>query len=833
MAYCFQQHAIRQHEYQHAQREQWLEFLVMWRAWIVALALLLGPSADAAFWSGLTHAPSSCANGCTLPVGAGGFVIGQFQANDGTWIIRNDTYGAYIWNANTTAPNGVAGTWQQVVNSNSMPGVNGNEQGSQIWPGGIYAFQLEAKNSQIMFMVANTYIANQNPVYQTVYKSTNQGQTWAATGFTALNFQAYFGGDSGGSLTSIKTWGPKLSIDPTDATAQTVYVGTGANGLYCSLNGGTSFSQVSTASVPAATADGSGNYPGINVNISGYNHQDIFAYSYGNGVYLTTNASASNCATGSTWTLINSGSGPAIVTRADIDPNTGTYYAVDAVGNAWSYVIGTGWTEIYTASGGDDALSLAVDPCNQVGSSCAGTGNHIILDEYNGGTPSGNLNESTNGGSSWGGWTSACDPCTATNDVTWLNAFADNANGILFDRVTPKKLLTVSNRGVWTWTYSGSLSSASTAAWNSQSRGIEQLVGTRVLAATSNAPIVASWDTATFTTGFNSYPSTSYPTPLTLIAGFGLDNCSSSTGTVVANIDGSPYGSGGQDSAYTTNNGSSWTALPNVGSYIYPSGSGSGGGFVACSTPNNIIIGNTGQAPYYTTNGGTGWTQVSISGANWSHFQGFNDFGGQPVCADRGNANTFYLYIDTDGFYVSTDSGAAWTSLSSLSANNPSSAQIKCTPGESGDWWFSGGQGQGGGQSMPCGQVLLHYYNGGPPTTITNVECPYTVGFGANPGGGYPSVFMIGWVDVSGTWTYGVWRSDNASTGATPTWNLVQSFGCNSLDNPHDITGDPGVPKRAYIAFAGSGWCRINYLLNRDLDPASNDNTPAYLDKVG
>jgi hypothetical protein len=47
-----------------------------------------------------------------------------------------------------------------------------------------------------------------------------------------------------------------------------------------------------------------------------------------------------------------------------------------------------------------------------------------------------------------------------------------------------------------------------------------------------------------------------------------------------------------------------------------------------------------------------------------------------------------------------------------------------------------------------------------------------------------------------------------------------------------NIDGDPGVHGRAYVSFPGSGFAHYNYLLNRDLDPANNDNSPAFVYKV-
>jgi hypothetical protein len=46
-------------------------------------------------------------------------------------------------------------------------------------------------------------------------------------------------------------------------------------------------------------------------------------------------------------------------------------------------------------------------------------------------------------------------------------------------------------------------------------------------------------------------------------------------------------------------------------------------------------------------------------------------------------------------------------------------------------------------------------------------------------------------------------------------------FSNGSFDNATTISGDEGL--------SGSGYVRINYLLKRDLDLASNDNSPAFV----
>lgn len=760
-------------------------------AWLGAFLVFLSVPASAAFWIAQTYGPAT-ATGNILPMGAGGYITGFSISSNDAMVIRTDTYGAYVWNGSALSPVGTTGTWQQTVNANSMPGsFVSNFQA--LANTGVYEIQVAWKNSNILYMVYNVYISGQNPPYQTVYKSTNGGVTWAATTFTPLNFQSYLGSDFATATIPLKAWGPKLSIDPTDSNAQTAYVGTGANGLWVTTNGGASWSQVSTSSVPVALTDPSSNYPGYVVVMSGFTAGDVYAFSYGNGVYLNHSGS---------WSNISSG-GPTIVQHADIDPNTGTYYAIDGAGNAWSYVIGTGWTKVYNGTS-DNALTIAVDHNNA---------NHIVIGDVNG-----NLNESTNAGSSFGGWSTACTNCSSTGDVIWLSLFAANAKTLAFDSVTAKKVWGATDRGVATVTYTGSITGATNLVWGFQARGIEQLVSNNVLLNASATPYVAVWDSGTFgPLNLSAYPAApAYPDSISVVATWSLDQCTGNTANLVANADGG-YAGGGDYESYYNGSWSNFASNPPTIS----------GGSIACNDLNHILFAPQEAVPAYTTNGGANWTNISISGiSDWTGFQPNYTYGGRGVAADRGGGSTtYYLFYNTKGFYTSTNNGSTWSSLATYVSNTSKYAQIKTPIGQTGDWWFSGGQNQGADQTMPCGTALLHYYSGS-VTTITNVSCPYTVGFGYN-GGGYPAVFIVAW--VSGV--FGLYESDNASTGATPTWTLKTTYPCNSLDEVQDISGDPSIHGRWYVAFGGSGGCYGSFLLNRDIDP-TNDNSPMGLNKV-
>ena len=138
-------------------------------------------------------------------------------------------------------------------------------------------------------------------------------------------------------------YGQKMAVDPNNPNI--VYVGTPQNGLFVTTNGGQTWSRsarfrsatTTTAAIPGIT--GILFDPAIGGAVGGVT-QTIFASSYGNGVYESTNG-------GSTWTQLSGG--PTDVEYAAVS-STGAYYAVgDSNPDLWRYANGA-WTELLRQS---------------------------------------------------------------------------------------------------------------------------------------------------------------------------------------------------------------------------------------------------------------------------------------------------------------------------------------------------------------------------------------------------------------------------------------------------------------------------------------------------
>ena len=464
-------------------------------------------------------------------------------------------------------------------------------------------------------------------------------------------------------------------------------------------------------------------------------------FSYGNGAYLTTNG-------GSNWSNISKG-GPLVIPTVCFDPNTGYFYCTDGLGNAWQYTASAAspaWTEIYS---GGAAQDIACDFNNA---------NHLIITDG-----FGHLAESTNG-TIFGSFTRlpSGNPST-TGDVAWMSLFDGcNAHRICFDPTKPKTIYGTSDRGYLVTSWTGNLSRTANLGWQSQARGIEQLVANCITVAKSNTPICGVWDSGLFVlSDLAAYPpaSVSYPDTVSVQMCSSIDYASSNPSFLAALVDngGGIDGNGSDISAFSTNGGSSWTRFPSV-----PSNSGRGGTIAASTSDNMIFAPGSGNQPHYTNDGGKTWTgcPLPLGQASWSNFKADTIFGGRYVAADRVKPHTFYLFFPGSGggsLYQSVDGGATWSHIASFSTIIGTGAHLKTTPGVAGDFWFA-----------PGNTTLYHFY-GGNLVKITNVVRCQAFGFGKNSGSNYPSVFMVGYVG-SNPGAYGVYRSDNAATGGAPTW---------------------------------------------------------------
>ena len=690
-------------------------------------------------------------------VAGGGYVRGLDVAPDGTMVGRTDTNGAYLWSGTQ---------WVQLVTSSSMPAAFDFPTSDK----GVYELQIADSNTNILYMAYNGY----------VFKSTNKGTTWTQTSFTPVSESS---NDSYGQV------GQKMAVDPNNPNI--VYVGTEANGMFVTTNGGQTWSSVSA--IPVSQTDSSGNYfgdsgilfdPALGGTTNGVT-QTIFAASYGHGVYESTNG-------GSSWTLLTGS--PTEVDYAAVS-STGVYYTASN-GILYSYASGK-WTDLLDASA-DGIQAVAVNPTNP---------DEIVVS-----TASGHINVSYNGGSSWSGFSNATSLTSA--DVPWLaqanSGTGSNAGtywmsigGMAFNPAVPNQLIASGGTGVWNMSLPASgVTSSTNLTWADMSTGVENLVANEIIVPTSGHPVLASWDRPfIYVSNVNTSPSTYGPVNSDAMnEGWSVDYASSNANFVVGIADW--YG-GVEQSGYSTNGGQTWTTFAS----LTPSAGGLIGGTIAASTPENIIWAPSGgNEPYYTTNGGASWTGITLPGVtSWSGFDWAYYLDQRSVTADRVLANTFYLYYPGEGVFETSNGGSSWKEVFSgqIGPNDGYNSSLQSVPGEAGNLFYTAGP-NGTPTATPANQPFYRSTDGGATwTVVPNVLDVFAFGYGAAaPGQSYPAIYIAGYVNS----VYGVWQSTNNAQS----WTNIGSFPAGELDTVSAISGDPNTFGQVYVGFAGGGYAYLS-----------------------
>jgi hypothetical protein len=512
-----------------------------------------------------------------LKIGAGGWLIGMDIAPDGTAVVRTDTYGAYLLNRTTA-------TWSQLVTTTSMPSSWVNTDNVA----GVYSIAIAPSNSSRMYM---TYAGH-------AFVTSNKGATWTETGLTPYDDTNPTANDTH------RTNGRKTAVDP--ANPDVVYVGTPQGGIFLSTNGGTSFSAVT--GVPTSgfvNAQGYDQYVGhliifdhtSSVVGSGASArtQTIYASSYGNRIYRSTNG-------GTSWAQLTGGP-TGRIRHASVAADGIVYFT--CYGGSYTQVwklSGTTWTDITDSTSGPNGVhSVTCDPNNAA---------RIVV-----GGEGGNLQETTDRGATWSYWWEDNTKSLTATDVPWLAATNENfmsSGNMLFDPITPNQLFFSEGIGVWKTTRTSGQIGASVTPWTSISAGIEQLVANYVLQPPGTTDVFAAcWDRPLYRlTNPDTYPSVVLPPNNTAAINMGtsIDYASSDNSFLIASIG----WSGQEESAYSTNHGVTWTELPNKptwedGAY--------GGGTLVASTPTNWLwVPTNKRYPQYTKNAGATWTTVTLPG---------------------------------------------------------------------------------------------------------------------------------------------------------------------------------------------------------------------------
>ena len=191
------------------------------------------------------------------------------------------------------------------------------------------------------------------------------------------------------------------------------------------------------------------------------------------------------------------------------------------------------------------------------------------------------------------------------------------------------------------------------------------------------------------------------------------------------------------------------------------------------------------------------WAPGATVPAYWNSAGTWVSSKGAPVgvrlVSDRVNPKKFYGYDPISGtMFVSADSGVTFTAGATglqQDAGSPgwtAEAHPKAVIGIEGDLW------------LPFSTGLYHSTDSGASfTKIGSVSSAPLVGFGmAAPGASYPAIYIVGTVDG----VYGFFRSIDAGN----TWTRINDD-AHQFGSIFSITGDPRIYGRVYLGTGGRG----------------------------
>lgn len=700
------------------------------------------------------------------------------QANN-TIIARTDTPPSlWLWNS-------VQNKWLPLITSYSMPSAYQVAFGTNFAVGCWEARICPSLTSKFYMLYSNT-----------MFVTTNSGGTWTQlTNFPAVTFDA----NSSGSSTNYK-----MAVDPVNDAI--VFAGPPGIGLQKTSNSGVAWSTdgtvLSSSGIGIAIA-----FDPTSSTSGGFTH-GVFACSDGNGVWHSTDG-------GSIWTKLSTTGMPTTFFQMICD-QTGKLWVTDG-SHITTWTSGSGWV---VNSLSDNPGPIAVDP-NNASNVATSSGQGRTYLSINGGTnwtsPEITTTVTTTGDATWTAWGPTQGWTTPGYTPPPAYGYSPGSYGIsmgAFAFDNSSNLYVSHGFGVWQST-SPFANWNSAISWNSYSRGIEALDTTCILHPPGGNPIGGAWDLPIWNFPNYSLSPSTYPVyygPSTDFNGpmpnYGVN------GVRCWNID---YASG--TTSYLTAMtavGGFWSSDKGVTWALFSSSAGvnpftnvANGGCIASSSTTNHVVMCSSTSPAYTTDNGVTWTNCTYVGNGFDNFPFDNSVF---VCADRVTANKFYMYSTTDGWYVSTNSGATFTKVSSLNIATGLN-RVKTVPGNAGHiFWCTGVS------LNPYPQTADQlFWSTNSATTWSSALSDFNTindfGFGTVvTGQTYPTVYLAAYRISTGI--FGVYKcvNFNPATGSG-TWTLMtNSDGTNYPQGWFvaicGVAGDPSVDGQCSISFINGGFKR-------------------------
>lgn len=589
-----------------------------------------------------------------FPLGAGGFNTGIAIAPDGTTLVRTDTYGFYK----------ISGGAAQLLYLGSQFPAPTNGRGC--WEIAI------APSQTTRFAAICSNI---------LYRSDNGGATWAAANLTMTNANANDG-------TGVRLASRKMAIDPANPDHAIVGMpnGSAPSGVWETFNFGAAtptWAKISGIADPTVALGVTGiifDTSSGTTTVSGHTvTARCLVASNGNGLYETLNG-------GSTWTLTTGT--PTQIATAQMGP-AGQYYCAGGTASGMGVMRylpagnpQAGWADIspnahyFAASTGPCAATTCADPAIS-GKLLVSGPNAIFL-----GFQTTNADAATVTWVGNSGFPSGKSP-VLTGPIGWMNQVKGASVGNMIVNPVDGFIYGASGIGTWKFTninYSFSYNVAATTVCV----GMEQMVANDSCSPVGAAqPLFGVWDRGIMRANLPGYPTAQYPTPA-LTNCWQFDYASDDPAVIVALIMTSMV----NNSAVSIDSGVTFNQLG--GTLPTTTNDGGCVAVASSTNFLMAIGGNSGSRLYYTKDGTTYNLPPGLPQGPTNKWTAGNSTPSRVVAADRVNIGTFIAYNQGNGIYKSTDGGDTWALQSGSNLANGGNFRntFWFAPGTS-DLWFS------------------------------------------------------------------------------------------------------------------------------------------------
>ncbi len=603
----------------------------------------------------------------------------------------------------------------------------------------------------IIYAAAGKYADNNaTPKLGEIYKSTDRGETWKATGLKAhiaSNWDQRFG--------------ERLNVDPHNADH--VYFASRMDGLFKSENGGKTWNKIQEAPNGNNYEASAQNQRGLTFLVfdsrsgeKGLCCKMLYLGAWRNGVYRSTDG-------GATWSKLPGS--PERSFRATVD-SKGRLYVTHRYGLA--KFDGAKWTDITPTAFKDKRFAaVAVDPSNA---------DHLLTapNEWAHNMP---IFRSTDGGTTW-----TKIKFKVVNDVPWRpkDHWASAVFTLTFDPHDPK------GAGYSDWYHSWMTPdiTADVTEWYTFERGHEAL--TPVAMASPSDGNVVLYTGIPDIGGFDHTSVTEFPKQT--IRSKGLERTSTTSIDFAANdpefvvrANAKDWGDFGEiGCAFTYDAGATWEVMPTK-----PFEEATGGRVAVSATGDRVVWMPQESCMFYTKDLGENWRETYGAPENL-----VNQFTSTrlPLASDRVLNNVFYVYANGK-FYRSDNGAELWEQVGVVIEGEDQHPILRAAPSMPHEVWISLNK-DGLWRSNDGGETF---------EKIPGVTQSMLFDFGKNPPGKmHPTVYVFGKIYDR----EGIYRSDDMGKN----WHRIDTFPNPALGaQPNTLCADQQVYGRVYIGTNGTG----------------------------